>query len=594
MKHLTSLSFFSSLLKRERRQNLLERRKHKHVCGLEVLERRSLMAASIFQSSSSALESTPAVTRLITPQTPANSTASEHPSVGLVGDARGSFCTGTLITSEYVLTAAHCAEGVGNSSGRFIVGGRTFGTSQVIVHPNYNGNRIGSDSANDIALYKLSQLVTNVTPSPIYRSAPAVGETLTLVGFGGGRNAAGASDGSFGTKRVGTTPIDRVSQSLVGWRYDNLSESNTAPGDSGGPSYLKVGNVFYVAGVTSGGSSANAGIGDNSFNTRVDAFQSWIDSIVRTSGNPLPPVLPTVSITSSDTNAAETRSGQAVNGGLVVITRTGSIGTPLTVRLAISGSATNGNDYVGIPNTVTIPANSSSVRINLLPQDDFLSEATETAIFTIGTDATYSVATSSRSTTISIADNDASSSNDRFANRQLLSGRSVTATGSSVSATRETGEPNVAGASGGKSIWYSWTAAASGTVTLTTAGSTFDTTLGVYTGTALTALRLVASNDDENYNRGTLTSRTSFSAVAGTTYQILVDGYSGASGNVNLSLNQGSSQRIVGTTTSANASVSRISATLSIQTSSTPGEAFKNRWASNAVRDLVYAAIRRW
>jgi len=594
MKHLTSLSFFSSLLKRERRQNLLERRKHKHVCGLEVLERRSLMAASIFQSSSSALESTPAVTRLITPQTPANSTASEHPSVGLVGDARGSFCTGTLITSEYVLTAAHCAEGVGNSSGRFIVGGRTFGTSQVIVHPNYNGNRIGSDSANDIALYKLSQLVTNVTPSPIYRSAPAVGETLTLVGFGGGRNAAGASDGSFGTKRVGTTPIDRVSQSLVGWRYDNLSESNTAPGDSGGPSYLKVGNVFYVAGVTSGGSSANAGIGDNSFNTRVDAFQSWIDSIVRTSGNPLPPVLPTVSITSSDTNAAETRSGQAVNGGLVVITRTGSIGTPLTVRLAISGSATNGNDYVGIPNTVTIPANSSSVRINLLPQDDSLSEATETAIFTIGTDATYSVATSSRSTTISIADNDASSSNDRFANRQLLSGRSVTATGSSVSATRETGEPNVAGASGGKSIWYSWTAAASGTVTLTTAGSTFDTTLGVYTGTALTALRLVASNDDENYNRGTLTSRTSFSAVAGTTYQILVDGYSGASGNVNLSLNQGSSQRIVGTTTSANASVSRISATLSIQTSSTPGEAFKNRWASNAVRDLVYAAIRRW
>jgi len=44
---------------------------------------------------------------------------------------------------------------------------------------------------------------------------------------------------------------------------------------------------------------------------------------------------------------------------------------------------------------------------------------------------------------------------------------------------------------------WSWTATASGTATISTAGSQFDTTLGVYVGTAVNALTAVASNDDE-------------------------------------------------------------------------------------------------
>jgi len=126
-----------------------------------------------------------------------------------------------------------------------------------------------------------------------------------------------------------------------------------------------------------------------------------------------------------------------------------------------------------------------------------------------------------------------SSSNDNFASRQPISGNTVAVEASNGSASKELGEPNHAGNAGGKSLWWSWTAAADGTVTLVTSGSSFDTLLGVYTGGSLASLALVVSDDDSG---GAQTSRVIFTATAGTTYQIAVDGYGGASGRAVLSL----------------------------------------------------------
>ena len=201
-----------------------------------------------------------------------------YASVGLIGDSQGFFCSGTLISSRYVLTAGHCAVGVAATNGRFTVNGVTYSTSRVFVHPQYNDNTL----ANDIAIYELNRDVVGVRPTQIFRGTPQVGQLLTLVGFGAGGTGNSGHDGTFGTKRVGTTPIDGVEPTLITWRFDNNSESNTAPGDSGGAAFLTVNGIQFLAGITSGGSNADAGIGDESFDTRVDAFKTWVDSIVGT------------------------------------------------------------------------------------------------------------------------------------------------------------------------------------------------------------------------------------------------------------------------------------------------------------------------
>ena len=128
--------------------------------------------------------------------------------------------------------------------------------------------------------------------------------------------------------------------------------------------------------------------------------------------------------------------------------------------------------------------------------------------------------------------------NDNFANATVLSGQPATQNGTSVGATLEPGEdPNVAGNTGGASIWYAWTASAPGQVTIDTEGSTFDTLLGVYTGSSVGALTVVASNDD-NPAAGDRTSLVSFDVSAGTTYHIRVDGYLAATGSVTVHLTE--------------------------------------------------------
>src|SRR5262249_7169207 len=95
--------------------------------------------------------------------------------------------------------------------------------------------------------------------------------------------------------------------------------------------------------------------------------------------------------------------------------------------------------------------------------------------------------------------------------------------------TVQLGEPQHARKPGGKSIWIMWQAPHSGIATFTTAGSTFDTLLAVYTGTVLTNLMEVASDDDSG---GFHTSTVKFNAISGTQYKIAVAGFGGASGDV--------------------------------------------------------------
>jgi alpha-tubulin suppressor-like RCC1 family protein len=126
---------------------------------------------------------------------------------------------------------------------------------------------------------------------------------------------------------------------------------------------------------------------------------------------------------------------------------------------------------------------------------------------------------------------------DALQSASVITGASGAASGSTNGATGEIGEPNHAGSTGLiNSVWCQWTAPATGAVTFETTGSLFDTTLAVYTGSIVSMLTPIASND--NIAPTTAQSRVTFTAQKGTVYKIVVDGAGNAKGTCALSWTQ--------------------------------------------------------
>lgn len=116
---------------------------------------------------------------------------------------------------------------------------------------------------------------------------------------------------------------------------------------------------------------------------------------------------------------------------------------------------------------------------------------------------------------------------DPFSQGVALTGSNGRVSGSNLGATKELGEPNFAGKLGGRSVWYTWRAPATGIATFVTSGSSFDTLLGAYTGSAVSNLTLVVSDEDRG---GFYTSGIRFNVIGGTEYHIAIDGFGGAGG----------------------------------------------------------------
>jgi hypothetical protein len=100
--------------------------------------------------------------------------------------------------------------------------------------------------------------------------------------------------------------------------------------------------------------------------------------------------------------------------------------------------------------------------------------------------------------------------NDDFTNRTVLQGDWILVTNSTANATSEPGEPPDGYDVEGGSVWWQWTAPASGWVTLAMPGC--YGTVGAYTGNCVTNLQTVAWGPQG----------AAFMAVSGTTYDLMV------------------------------------------------------------------------
>jgi len=146
--------------------------------------------------------------------------------------------------------------------------------------------------------------------------------------------------------------------------------------------------------------------------------------------------------------------------------------------------------------------------------------------------------------------------NDNFASAVTITGATGTTNGSNINATLEIPcETNMVYVNDyaqyeqvGASVWYAWTAPATGTAEFDTTNSDFDTILSVWTTTnAVNGLcdpsvtNIIANDDSFNLGASSV-SMVTFPVVAGTTYYIAVEGFDAGdgpdTGNVVLNWNE--------------------------------------------------------
>ena len=162
-------------------------------------------------------------------------------------------CSGTVVSSHGIVTAAHCLEGDAKSVLVFRGTGAQLPSASFTPWPNYSQN---DPNARDVGVVITTDPI-GIVPIPILTSRDAsVGETAVIAGWGKDQN------GLLSTLRAGVAILSAVdSVQLQTQSTSNLS--SVCQGDSGGPLLLLQGGTWSQAGIISANSTLACSFGAN-------------------------------------------------------------------------------------------------------------------------------------------------------------------------------------------------------------------------------------------------------------------------------------------------------------------------------------------
>ncbi|MEH0673833.1 serine protease [Vibrio scophthalmi] len=246
------------------------------------------------------------------------------------------YCGATLLSSQYVLTAAHCIYGDSDSQRFTSVVPQLQHESdfpdnvmdRVMVNEYYYPDSYNDDTlANDIAILKLATPITIVSD---YTDRATVSDELTyrnvseqFFAIGHGNTETGVDDSeSLQETQLAYvanedcnvyTGVDTSDNLCMTGATTVVYDNATCQGDSGGPLFWNTKQV----GITSFGPAAGCGftgIEPNSVFTEVSHHADWIDSVLN--GNESPKVTITDEARNSALGISTTTSSSGGGGSL--------------------------------------------------------------------------------------------------------------------------------------------------------------------------------------------------------------------------------------------------------------------------------------